>query len=129
MFATGLLVSGMARRANVLSFLNINKNWNPSLLFVLILGVCVNFITIMIIKRREISLNGSKLFNPVEKDKIIDWKVIFGGICFGLGWGISGICPGPFYVLFSVFSIPIQIFWGSGFIIGALLGGKAAEIT
>lgn len=73
------------------------------------------------------SLNGNTVVNPVEKDRKIDWRVLVGGLCFGFGWGLGGICPGPFYVLFAVFTIEIQVIWGIGFVIGILLGGKCEE--
>lgn len=44
-FGCGLLVSGMVRRVNIISFLQIHDGWNPSLLFVLGCGVGVNLIT------------------------------------------------------------------------------------
>ena len=30
---------------------------------------------------------------PIRKS--IDVRLVLGAICFGLGWGISGLCPGP----------------------------------
>ena len=33
-----------------------------------------------------------------EKPKTY-WASIFGGTCFGLGWAMTGACPGPLYVL------------------------------
>lgn len=44
LFGIGLLVAGMTRRRNILSFLWIGKDWNPSLLFVLGCGVIINFL-------------------------------------------------------------------------------------
>ena len=44
LFGLGLLISGMAKRKNILSFLWIGKDWNPSLLFVLGCGVLVNLL-------------------------------------------------------------------------------------
>lgn len=44
-FGTGLLVAGMVRRSNILGFLGLGTNWNPSLLFVLGCGVLINLVT------------------------------------------------------------------------------------
>lgn len=43
-FGIGLLVAGMVRRSNILGFLGLGTDWNPSLLFVLGCGVIVNLI-------------------------------------------------------------------------------------
>jgi hypothetical protein len=43
-FGTGLLVAGMVRRRNILQFLAIGRDWNPSLLFVLGCGVMLNLV-------------------------------------------------------------------------------------
>jgi hypothetical protein len=44
-FGIGLLVAGMVRRSNILGFLGLGTDWNPSMLFVLGCGVLVNLIT------------------------------------------------------------------------------------
>ena len=67
-FGTGLLVSGMVRRSNIIGFLGLGKEWNPSLLFVLGCGVIVNLIIFnYMIRVRKTSILGHKLFNPQNK--------------------------------------------------------------
>ena len=76
-------------------------------------------------KKREYSLVGNKVFNP--NNNTIDAQLVGGAFCFGLGWGIGGLCPGPFIVLFSVFTVPIQILWGLSLVIGMLVANKLAS--
>jgi hypothetical protein len=44
-FASGLILSGMSRRTKILGFLTIADGWDPSLMFVMLAAVGVNFIT------------------------------------------------------------------------------------
>jgi uncharacterized membrane protein YedE/YeeE len=44
-------------------------------------------------------------------------KTILGGTIFGLGWALSGACPGPLYVLIGQGFLPILIV-----LLGAILG-------
>lgn len=53
-------------------------------------------------------------FSPKEKSF---FRYIFGGIIFGLGWGLAGACPGPMFTLLGAGFVPILIV-----IIGAMLG-------
>ena len=51
-------------------------------------------------------------------DKMNGWrKYLFGGIVFGLGWVLTGACPGPIFVLFGQGYLVLFVV-----IIGALLG-------
>lgn len=65
-FSLGLIISGMSRRVNVVGFLQFGTSyWNPSLLLVLGFGVGINLISFAFMRKRGVSLNGNKVFNPV----------------------------------------------------------------
>lgn len=118
----------MARRINILKFLWMGKDWNPSLLFVLGCGAFVNLITFNYMLRvRKTPIYGTKLFNP--DNNFIDWKLILGAVCFGLGWGIGGICPGPVFALFSVFQIQIHVIWLGSVIFGMFVADRLAKYS
>ena len=62
------------------------------------LAVIVGMISLLIIKKFKInSLNGENI-NPAQKP--LQFKSnLFGGFIFGLGWALTGACPGPIYAL------------------------------
>lgn len=41
----------------------------------------------------------------IPTNKVIDFKLVFGALIFGIGWGLGGICPGPAINLFPQFSL------------------------
>ncbi len=58
-------------------------------------AVVVGLISVQIIKRFKIkSLNGNPIHIP---NKSFDKGQIYGGLIFGLGWAITGACPGPLF--------------------------------
>ncbi len=78
----------------------------------LVLGV----IGIQVIKRKNIKpLDGGEM-SLQPKDMSVP-RYLIGGIIFGLGWALSGACPGPMYVLAGAGFPMILIV-----IFGALLG-------
>ena len=113
----------MTRRINIISFLWVSKDWNPSLLFVLGSGVILNLaIFNYMIRVKKSPIYGEKLFNPTNSS--VDWKLILGAACFGLGWGIGGLCPGPFLVMMAVFQTPIHVIWFICLLIGMFLASR-----
>ena len=58
-------------------------------------AVIVGAISVWIIKRFNIkTIQGEKV---IFHSKQFHWGNVIGGLMFGLGWGITGACPGPLF--------------------------------
>lgn len=111
-FSLGLIISGMNRRKKVIGFLTASENWDPSLGFVLFCAVGSNFILFnLILKFKPVPIFAKKMGFGTNSD--VDFKLIAGSVLFGIGWGISGLCPGPMFVTFFVYIPHLLIFLGT----------------
>jgi len=96
-FGLGLIVSGMSNPSKVIGFLDIAGNWDPSLILVMAGAIVIGSIAFQFASRRKTSLLGMPMRLPTAKH--IDQRLVLGATLFGVGWGLSGICPGPAFVL------------------------------
>ncbi|TDO96927.1 DUF6691 family protein [Marinomonas balearica] len=93
LFGAGLMISGMANPENVIGFLDIFGEWNPSLLFVMASAVSVGLVANVIRKKRSRPFIAVDWQIPSKTN--IDRDLVIGATIFGIGWGLSGYCPGP----------------------------------
>lgn len=91
-FGTGIALSGMANPAKVLNFFDIAGTWDPSLAFVMGGALLVTAIGYRLVLRREKPVCETKFHVPTNRK--LDLPLIAGSAVFGIGWGISGFCPG-----------------------------------
>lgn len=92
-FGLGLIVSQMTNPDKVLNFLTFGDDWDPSLSLVMAAAMAVMMLAWWRVSKRNKPLFSSGF--DLSEFKQIDIKLITGAALFGLGWGISGICPGP----------------------------------
>ncbi|PLC52378.1 transporter [Pollutimonas nitritireducens] len=93
LFGFGLILSGMSNPSKVLGFLDLAGNWDPSLAFVMGGAVLVGTLAFPFAMKRPTSILGDAMRLPTATN--IDWRLVLGGLTFGVGWGLAGYCPGP----------------------------------
>tara|TARA_B100000686_G_scaffold224913_1_gene232070 strand:- start:4422 stop:4862 length:441 start_codon:yes stop_codon:yes gene_type:complete len=118
-FGFGLGLSQMVNPEKIIGFFNLSDAWDPSLAFVMIGALAISFISFRYIPKIKKPLFSNNF--EIPEGKIINTKLILGAIIFGVGWGISGFCPGPAISSISYGYFDTIIFVGS-MIMGALLG-------
>lgn len=95
LFAVGLALSGMTDPGKVLAFLDFFGAWDPSLAFVMVGAIGVHFAVLRWASRR------AAMTTPAPSSARIDARLLLGAGVFGVGWGMSGYCPGPALVAFA----------------------------
>lgn len=115
LFGIGLAISNMINPTKVLNFLDITGYWDPSLMLVMVAAIITSVIGFYFVKKRKKPLLGNKFYYP--KAHNIDKDLIIGSALFGIGWGITGYCPGPAMAVLGTFQ-----FEALYFIIGMVLG-------
>ncbi|APX96359.1 DUF6691 family protein [Natronorubrum daqingense] len=117
-FGFGLGFSHMAQPEVVLNFLTFE---DLGLLFVMFGAAVVTGLTFFGVKlfRSDAPLTGTVYGRRL---KTLDTNVVLGGGIFGVGWGLSGICPGAAYASLGVGNIFI-LYGIAGMFVGAYIQG------
>ncbi|MEE7624596.1 YeeE/YedE family protein [Methylobacter sp. Wu8] len=93
LFGLGLIISGMTDPSKVIGFLDLAGAWDPSLAFVMGGAVLIGAAAFTVAKKLQRSLLGA----PMQLSSVtgLDKGLLIGSLVFGIGWGLSGFCPGP----------------------------------
>lgn len=77
------------------------------------------------IKKYKIKSYDGQDINIKDKDKSVA-RYLLGGIIFGLGWALSGACPGPMYTLIGA-GYPVFLIVLLSAIMGTLVYGAVRD--
>jgi len=103
-FGFGLAWGGMSKPEIVLSFLQLR---DYGLILLMGAATVTTFVAINIVPRfvKEPLLGGE--FKP--RTRTLNRNTIIGAIIFGLGWGLSGQCPGSALASLGIGNLPVLI--------------------
>ena len=116
-FGIGLVISGMTNPSKVISFLSITYYWDASLIFVMGGAIIVTAPLFYLLRNNKNSLLGNEFSFPEKTG--INFKLIFGSILFGTGWGLVGLCPGPSVSSIAMFN-PLTLLFLLAMVLGIL---------
>lgn len=94
----GITFGFVLTKSEVISWFRIQKMFNfeePYMYLIIGTAVIVGIISVQILKRF-----GARSISKEELDfggKVLNKGTIIGGILFGIGWAITGACPGPIF--------------------------------
>ena len=87
-------------------------------------AIAVGMLSLQIIKRKKIKSIDGELIEV--HDKKFDKGQIYGGLMFGLGWALTGACPGPLFAQIGAgFTVVIITFLSAVF--GTWVYGKFSD--
>jgi len=120
-FGAGLVISEMVNPVKVQDFLDPFGNWDASLAFVMGGAVAVTLFTSRFIMKRKNPIFADRFYMAVKTS--IDGRLILGASLFGIGWGLSGYCPGPGIINAMINSAEAMVFLPA-LVIGGWIGQR-----
>jgi len=117
----GILFGIVLTKSEVISWFRIQNMFyfvEPHMYLIIGSAVVVGAISMQIVKRAKIkSITGEEL---EYKGKQYHKGFIIGGIIFGIGWAITGACPGPIFAQIGAGEYP-ALATLAGAVVGAFL--------
>lgn len=116
-FAAGLTMSGMTQPQKIIGFLDVKGmfvgafpgQWDPSLGFVMAGAVMISLIGFAATPYASVRPWFTSRFVLPRRERV-DGRLVCGAIIFGVGWGLSGYCPGPALATVLTGHIDVAIF-------------------
>jgi uncharacterized protein len=120
-FAVGLGTGGMLEPRRVVGFLDFFGRWDPTLAFVMAGALGVNAIAYRLSSARKGPVLADRFYVPGHTR--ITGSLVLGSALFGVGWALTGFCPGPALTSIGAGSLPCVVLVGA-MAVGALAAGQ-----
>ncbi len=95
LFWFGLALSDMISPMRVQWFFDIFGSWDPTLLFVMVGALSVSLLWHFFLSKQDRPFFSEMWHFSWKKSWILDRNLILWSAIFGIGWWLSGLCPGP----------------------------------
>ena len=88
--------AGMTRAGNIVAFLTLDKTKSDLRLLGVMGGAVLvampAFVSVFRYSKPKLAMSGKPFPKPLHE---LTLRLMCGAILFGVGWGLSGLCPGP----------------------------------
>ena len=112
--------AGLPLAALACGFLDVSGRWDPSLAFVLAGAVVTAFVGVRSARFLKRPVLAARYEWPEGAG--IDGRLVVGSAMFGVGWGLSGLCPGPAIADLTL-GVPAFVVFAVAMVGGMLLHG------
>jgi uncharacterized protein len=142
MFAAGLAISGMAKTSKVHDFLCLSGfshgSYDPTLITVMGSGILSSWLAYQFVHGHSMTLPKHKTLScpsglsegacfAIPTNSMIDGPLLLGTTIFGIGWGLTGICPGPAIFAAASGNLNAIACWLPAFTVGSMIGAAMKE--
>ena len=124
-FGTGIAISGMVNPAKVQNFFDFLGTWDPSLAFVMGGALFVTFVGYRLVLKRPAPTFDTSFHLPTKSK--LDLPLLAGAATFGIGWGITGFCPGGSIPALGLFE-PSALIFIAAMVVGIALARIAGNV-
>ena len=121
LFGIGLVLAGMTDPAYIRGVLDVTGEWRPELAFVMASALAISALFFQLIQPKMARPLLAEGFSMPTASRI-DGRLIGGALLFGMGWAVSGYCPGP-----GIASLAYLEPKAFGFVAAMLVGFKLAD--
>jgi uncharacterized membrane protein YedE/YeeE len=130
-FGLGLALAQMTDPQKVKNFLDIaaipDGGWDPSLIFVMGGAAAVAFFGLRLDRVMRVPLAAPAFVRGTRT--AIDRPLVLGAAIFGVGWGLSGLCPGPAVADLSLVPLGVLPFVAAMLVGSWATGGTLSAIA